>query len=59
MFENENDSFNTRPAYGVSFGPIIVAVHKRRLPSLGKALTPGVGDIISDMSSDCNLIVAG
>lgn len=32
-------------------GPTIVAVQFRRSPSLGKALIPGVGDIIRDMSS--------
>lgn len=41
-----------RPAYGVSAGPVIVAVQAKRLfGSSGKAETPGVDDIMSCISS--------
>lgn len=41
-----------RFAYGVSAGPVMVAVQASRLfGSSGKAETPGVEDIISCMSS--------
>ena len=44
-----------RPAYGVSDGPLMVAVHASRLSESGKALIPGVDDIINVMSSVCRL----
>ncbi len=51
-----NDSLNVRPAYGVSSGPEMVAVQRRRFSGLlGKAEMPGVVDIMSCMSSVCRL----
>ena len=52
MLGKTKDSLKMRLAYGVSAGPVMVAVHSRRLfGSSGKAETPGVEDIISCMSS--------
>lgn len=56
MLGNSKESFNERFSYGVSSGPIIVAVQDNRLPSaFGNAEIPGVGDIMSCMSSLCSL----
>lgn len=46
-----------RLAYGVSAGPVIVAVQARRLfGSSGKAETPGVEDIMSCINSVWRLL---
>ena len=45
-------SLNVKSAYGVSAGPISVAVHIRRELLDGNADMPGVDDIMRAISSD-------
>ena len=49
-------SLNVRSSYGVALGPDIVAFQLVMSFSLGKAEMPGVGDIMSVMSSDWRLV---
>ena len=55
---NSKESLKVRSAYGVSTGPVIVAVQSNRFSGVdGKAEIPGVGCIIRFINSVWSLIL--